>query len=96
MESKAHGTPVTYPVARQACSDLGGRPPTWWELDAIRQMSGIEWAAGSGSNQYEWSSTLHDIVSPPKVIALDQAGNYINGDNTNTFRYRCVLQPTDG
>ncbi|MCW3014933.1 MAG: hypothetical protein JWO02_2025, partial [Solirubrobacterales bacterium] len=48
---------VTPDAARTACSDRGGRVPTWFELDGIRRRTGIRWANGDLS-QYEWTSDI--------------------------------------
>lgn len=89
---------ATYPAARQACSDLGGRTPTAFELDAIRQRTDIEWAAGNGAGQYEWSSTWAADATMMKFVAFAQSGQPLSAagsDSTETAYYRCVIYPSN-
>lgn len=97
-ELKDHQTTqATYAQARQACSAAGGRPPTWFELDGLRQRQDIEWAAGAGVTQYEWTSdVLNAAAANRELIAIDQSGNLFGpAGPSNTLYYRCMIYPTN-
>jgi hypothetical protein len=89
------GGQVTFSQARQNCSDAGGRLPSWFELDAIRQRGDIQWAAGTGNNQYEWTSSPYKLDTSNEIVAIDRTGNKFNGGPATTYHYRCILVPTN-
>jgi hypothetical protein len=87
-----------YEPARQSCSAAGGRMPTYYELDYVRNTPSFGWANGQ-NNQNEFTSDVDNFTSGgggPTVIALDRNGN--GGAFTQASAsqyYRCVIYPSD-
>ncbi|MCW3017293.1 MAG: hypothetical protein JWO02_4385, partial [Solirubrobacterales bacterium] len=78
-----------------ACSDRGGRVPTWFELDGIRRRTGIRWANGDLS-QYEWTSDIGDAATR-SVLALGFSGlNFGPTADNSELYYRCVFDKVNG
>ena len=98
VEAKAHGGgQVGFVAARKSCADLGGRMPTRYELDLIRDRPGLEWAAGNGPGQYEWTSTMA-TASLPRMFAISQSGQAFDASGSDTGAtayFRCVLPVTN-
>lgn len=95
LELKGSDTTMTYAQARGACDERGGRVPTWFELDGIRQRGDIRWADGDLS-QYEWTSDTRN-VTPPEILAMGYGGNEFGPTAASSLLYyRCMLAPVNG
>jgi hypothetical protein len=95
FDPQGSDTKVTPDTARTACSDRGGRVPTWFELDGIRRRAGIRWANGDLS-QYEWTSDIGDATTR-SVLALGFSGiNFGATADNSALYYRCVFDKVNG
>jgi hypothetical protein len=99
VELKDHATTQTsLPLARQACSDAGGRIPTAYELDAVRnwlQTTGFVWGGGNGGSQREWTSDIGPINATPSFVSMDQTGGTEVDVPATLNYYRCAIYPSN-